>query len=242
MTTYKYDPGFVDYNEFQTKPSKNLCRVTWKLRDKNGFQVFSMQAGSWQQNRRDILCGGQCVDTVAALFPNDAKLQRMKAIWERWHLNDMRAGCEHQRLLPELQPRDQEMLEVSVEFHAFRALEKATEKNDLGPEAKTLACLQAFDVTPFVKTLMDFDRAARLYTLLDSWMPGWRYEHTNYAKGANLVVRPIKKALDWLRPSEHPLGFLGKPCPECGYRYGSAWKREEIPADVIAEIESWSQS
>lgn len=28
--------------------------------------------------------------------------------------------------------------------------------------------------------------------------------------------------------------------PDNGYKYGSAWLREELPADVIAEIESWS--
>lgn len=31
------------------------------------------------------------------------------------------------------------------------------------------------------------------------------------------------------------------PDPD-GYRYGHAWKCEELPAEVIAEIQSWSQS
>lgn len=240
MKEHKYSPGYVNYGEFGDRPSKNLCRVTWELRDKDGFKVFSMCAEIWQQNMKDILCGGQCVDTVAALFPNDYKLQRMKEIWERWHLNDMRAHCQHQRLLPAFQYRDMEMLEVEVEFHAFSALEKAAAKDDLGPEAKTLANLQAFGVKPFNKVLMDFDRANRLYEYLDRWMPGWKEGQTKYAKGKNLTARPIKKALNWLRPSEHPMGFLGKACPECGYKFGSAWMKEEIPADVIAEIESWS--
>lgn len=25
------------------------------------------------------------------------RIERLRAIWERWHLNDMRAGCIHQR-------------------------------------------------------------------------------------------------------------------------------------------------
>ena len=32
-------------------------------------------------------------------------------------------------------------------------------------------------------------------------------------------------------------GLIGKPCPVCGYRYGSAWKREEIPDEDIKIIE-----
>ena len=28
-------------------------------------------------------------------------------------------------------------------------------------------------------------------------------------------------------------GFLGRPCPVCGYKYGSAWQTEEVPKDVI---------
>lgn len=30
-----------------------------------------------------------------------------------------------------------------------------------------------------------------------------------------------------------PQTSVGKPCPECGYRYGWAWLFEEVPADVL---------
>jgi len=42
-----------------------------------------------------------------------------------------------------------------------------------------------------------------------------------------------KKALGWLRPEDHPDGILCKPCPVCGYKYGTAWKTEEVPKDII---------
>jgi hypothetical protein len=32
---------------------------------------------------------------------------------------------------------------------------------------------------------------------------------------------------------KHVDGILSKPCPECGYKYGSSWLKEEIPSDVI---------
>jgi len=46
---------------------------------------------------------GQCVGSVrecelAAEWTEDMRT-RLVEVWERWHLNDMRAGCEHQRAL-----------------------------------------------------------------------------------------------------------------------------------------------
>lgn len=31
-----------------------------------------------------------------------------------------------------------------------------------------------------------------------------------------------QKALGWLRENEHPDGILCKPCPVCGYKYGTS--------------------
>lgn len=41
------------------------------------------------------------------------------------------------------------------------------------------------------------------------------------------------KTLGWLRPEEHPEGILGRACPVCGYKYGTSWKKEEVPKEVI---------
>lgn len=32
---------------------------------------------------------------------------------------------------------------------------------------------------------------------------------------------------------------IGEICPVCGYKFGSAWRCEELPAEIIAEIKSW---
>ena len=39
------------------------------------------------------------------------------------------------------------------------------------------------------------------------------------------------KTLGWLRESEHPDGILCKPCPVCGYAYGSKWVYFPIPEE-----------
>ncbi len=49
--------------------------------------------------------GGQSLDTVRRVATHGtpskawpaARIRKLLSIWERWHLNDMRAGCKHQR-------------------------------------------------------------------------------------------------------------------------------------------------
>lgn len=42
----------------------------------------------------------------------------------------------------------------------------------------------------------------------------------------------------WVYEKDHPKGFLCKPCPTCGYKYGSAWLTREVPADVLVWLDN----
>lgn len=90
------------------------------------------------------------------------------SFWERWHLNDMRPGCEHQRAL--------------------------------GWSDKPI----------------DDTKPTNAY--------GLHFEGQTH---------PSWNLLGWVSEEEHPNGLLSKPCPICGYKYGTAWKREEVPEYVI---------
>lgn len=47
------------------------------------------------------------------------------------------------------------------------------------------------------------------------------------------------KTRGWIGYDEHPtIGILGKPCSVCGYKYGHAWKKEEVPQSAINFIGS----
>lgn len=140
----EYSPGKCDY--LGSGKKNCLAKVTWEVKDGR----FSMQGEIWQPDMKDCLTCGQCVDTVAEQFPNDAKLQRMLVIWDRWHLNDMRAGTPEQMAISKDLP---------------------------------------------------YDKACELL------------------KAADKYVVP---------------GPDGDP-----YAYGSQWLTEQLPAEVIAEIESW---
>lgn len=96
---------------------------------------------------------GQIVGTrLDGLAPGwgAATVGRFYELWDRWHLNDLRAGCEHQRA------------------------------------------------------------------------EGWGRERLEDGRWTGHVY-----------PKEHPRGVLCKPCPVCGYRYGTEWKYEEVPDDVL---------
>ena len=116
---------------------------------------------------------GQITDTLNELVTlapgyDEAMVKELARLWDRWHLNDMRAGCEHQR----------------------------AERWDERP------------IDP-AKPLRSYGRHFEGQTH-DSW-----------------------NMLTWVTRKEHPQGLLGFPCPVCGYKYGSAWIKEEVPDAVI---------
>jgi len=90
MKGHKYLLGLCDAEGRGVK--RNEAYITWDFEDGK----FSMCAEVWLPSKRDIIMGGQCVGEVAAMFPHDAKAQRMAEIWKRWHLNDMTAGSPAQ--------------------------------------------------------------------------------------------------------------------------------------------------
>jgi len=123
--------------------------------------------------------GGQNIDhiheEISTWDPGaQEKLAKVRAWWERWHLNHMRAGCEHQR----------------AEKWAERPIDPSKPTNAYG---------------------IHFEGQ----------------QHASW------------NMLTWVSRKEHPQGLLSEPCPTCGYKYGSAWLKEEIPADVVAEIETF---
>lgn len=100
------------------------------------------------------------------------KVDAFLGVWRRWHLNDMRAGCEHQR----------------AEGWNQRPIDPSKPLNAYGRH---------------------FDGQKQ-----DSW-----------------------NMLAWVRADEHPEGLLCRPCPICGYKYGSAWLKEELPVEVVTYLE-----
>jgi hypothetical protein len=133
-------------------------------------------SGSERYGRTDVSFG-QILDTARHARPRaDDKhtredVRRLCAIWHRWHLSDLHAGCEHQR------------------------------------------------AAGWGERRIDPAKPIRAY---GRHYPGQQHDTWNM--------------LGWVREEEHPDGLLGRPCPECGYRYGTAWQREEVPTGVLVAL------
>ena len=147
-----------------------------------------------------------------------AKIDRFLEIWKRWHLNDMRPGCVHQREID---------MTREVEIVTYKLTHEAQRMRD---EAVKYAAKESAAGRP-----VNLSEQARALVLLEDWYAD-RFsppDADGLFSGCYEVKKREQKAIGWVLQSEHPDGMLSRPCPMCGYKYGNAWLREEVPADVI---------
>jgi hypothetical protein len=141
-----------------------------------------------------------------------------RALWNRWHLNDMRPGCAHQRGADWQSDEKVEIVTYKLTTQTF------TERRAI--ETRVLKALRDGGTV----TLGEDDRALLnlpydLKCAPDADGPeSGRYE----------VDKRETKYIGHVYPHEHPKGLLCKPCPECGYKYGSEWRHEDVPDEVLA--------
>lgn len=175
---------------------------------------------------------GQCTDEIRRGEPIEGwsreMLDKLCQIWERWHLNDMRAYCKHQKELGW-----DELAGKKVTLYNYRLTREAQNKKK---EAETAALTALREGRTFVPTSDQVEYAAMPYSIKThealSGEVTERYEPKKPLWAGDEGATE-EKSLGWLKPEEHPDGLLCRPCPVCGYKYGTAWKKEEVPQDVI---------
>ena len=148
-------------------------------------------------------------------------ITRLLEIWKEWHLNDMKAGCEHQRASWNIS----KVLTVTeyswtTQYHALvkkasageLSVRKYREFQKLAAKVTmvTIASNRAKYESELIKELLD-----------EGWIKAGKTE---------------EKIAGHVYPHEHPEGILTKPCEVCGYKYGSAWLRVEVPESVLQEL------
>lgn len=151
-------------------------------------------------------------------------------VWARWHLNEMRPGCEHQRG-PEWNT------EAPVTTYFYRLTDEVCKerKRDADMAVECLKTGETLVPTERQVLLANLQRIVSRPTQMDESDPlsqyytpnGPQYEHDSYNSPSKT------ERAGWVRFSEHPAGLLMKPCPVCGYHYGKEWRREEVPEDVL---------
>ena len=177
--------------------------------------------------------GGQCVDEIRSGTPvkgwTSDMLERFCDTWDRWHLNDLRPECEHQR---ELGWPD--MAKQKITLYHYRLNQEAYEAKRKAEEAANDALRKGVTFQPPAEQTM----YAILPSGLDTYEPIDGKEVARFC-GPKKSLWPgdsgftEQKLRGWVRNEDSELGLLCKPCPVCGYKYGTAWKREEVPQDVL---------
>ena len=103
---FVFRPGNYYRVEVEIELKENRSVRVWKngaLQEVRG-DAFSARATIYRHN--SFVCGGQCLDDpeVLDLIKNGKLCEKDKVIylevfrlWKNYHLNDMHAGCEHQK-------------------------------------------------------------------------------------------------------------------------------------------------
>lgn len=143
--------------------------------------------------------------------------------WRAWHLNDMRAGCEHQRA-EGVGSRSLTVKTYWINSTAWK-LKRAAEAEKVTAAQEG----RAANLTPAQVFLVGKEWFLDRHTLPGSESP---------LAGLYELKKEEKKLSGWVYESEHAEGELMKKCPVCGYAYGSSWLKEDVPADVLEFLES----
>ncbi|MHB0965299.1 MAG: hypothetical protein ACYC36_02485 [Bellilinea sp.] len=164
-----------------------------------------------------IVMGGWDIEHYALGWYTKRDTQ-FQNIWKRWHLNDMRPNCEHQ-VGPEWTAEDVELVTYGLSAEGYMLHKEALQESERAAIAGEVA---------------ELNETGRML-LTDVW---YKPMHTAPDTGSPLaglfeVKKREVKSTGWLYENQHPRGFLNKACPVCGYKYGSAWKKETVPESVL---------
>lgn len=171
---------------------------------------------------------GQCVDEIREGTPNGdwtvEMLKRFCEIWDEWHLNHMRAYCQHQKALGWDKLAGKRVTLYNYHLRAEVFSEQRHLQNRIN---KLIGETGTATLTKEEKELWNLPISKKTWEPLDDsrYEPQKKYDWNNGATE--------ESTLGWLSPEEHPDGILEKPCPVCGYKYGTSWLKEDVPEDVL---------
>lgn len=169
-----------------------------------------------------INCGGQCLDEIAQ-YIDDEQFITIYRLWKLYHLNDMHAECEHQAAAGWLS-----IARKKVSIYTFRMTTEAiSAQHKLEHEILDAAKVgKPYTTTTEEQILLklSYTQKAHKDTLPDNIAPFYKLNEVEL------------KALGWLSEKEHPDGLLSRPCPVCGYKYGTEWLYRAIPPEDEAII------
>jgi hypothetical protein len=173
---------------------------------------------------------GQCVDSIRQAFPRSEAVQRLCDVWDEYHLNDMTAGCASQYGNAAFDGG--KMLRIykwTVTTEAFYRSKKIIEEVRDGLINGVSLALSDED-----RDLLRAVEAGKMgITTHTKENPDPRYYSPDKGYGTRPLSGYEDKLATWVYQHEHPEGILSKPCPVCGYKYGSKWLTRPVPASAL---------
>ncbi len=180
---------------------------------------------------------GQCLEAVlhvAAFDPgwDKAMALRFHEVWRAWHLNGTRPGCVHQtelgwKICHGHRSKDPADVALVLQLENRLGLIEDCEKDiatlqRLGTgESKAQELRESLAQ---MKLLVPDAARHKLPQQSHPWSSGDVEFHCGTLEGLPM-------------PCGQP-DALNQPCPTCGYKYGSAWLFEPVPAEVVEFLES----
>ncbi len=242
-----------------TTPDGERVFATWELTKDNNFSAsgeYHNPAGT------DFSSGGQIIDQIAADFPDNEQIQQIHTIHARYHLNDMKAGspAQEKAIREIIEPKYQEEVEYVRHWNnnyyaTVSGVKKRLEKS-------------RYNVHQSIDYLFD-QLVERIRTLYSSKpVPDSGRLFFIGSKGVELVSMGLNERrisvrlldIDMERLKKGPLntpdhfGFVVEHLKHIGlhrdasylykgkaYKYGTTWLTEELPQEVIEEINSWEE-
>lgn len=183
-------------------------------------------------------CKGACGQILDHIVINEYApgwdhdlLVKFLDVWDRWHLNDMRPGCEHQRGWGK----------KTIKVNYYNLNRDIRDKQEA--IRKEFMCKLSLGK----EVMLTPDEIKILIYPVDLTVPGETdNEEYNLARANILKSYTLKRTKTEFAanvyPTIHPEGVLTKPCPICGYEYGTSWLKEDLPHDIIYFLEGLPDS
>lgn len=225
----KFDFGCIDFEGRGT--ARNRVTVDMEYKKDGDKKRFSVSASVWNTRHSDIVCGGQCLDTIAPYIDSPLYSEILR-LWELYHLNDMHPECEHQHA-----EGWHKIASKKVTLYHWRLTREASNEQKAAEKAAISALKAGETFTPSEQQTFISCLPYSLTTHTDTPPENMaKYYEPKKPLYAGDTGHTETKACGWLNESEHPEGILSKACPVCGYKYGTSWVYFPIPADDEAII------
>jgi hypothetical protein len=189
----------------------NEITLELELKERDGKPVFTASGNLWDHRHRDIEMGGQCIDHLWEDYQdqikNKALFKKIMKLWEKYHLNDTNAWCEHMNY--------GDFPKTEIAIHHLSG-------NEAYDEISKIRQLPNRYLEVSEQGLRNIPRALYEY-------PSYKIkknEHITFKSNGWLTYDPVLT----------PEGLIGKACPVCGAKYGCSWWYKPIEPKDLEQI------